>query len=111
MLELKEDLLQFIWKHKLLRPGEMHSHDGQKIEVVQSGEQNLNAGPDFSNSQVRINGLLMAGNVEIHVKTSDWLKHKHQSDKSYDNLILHVVHTHDTNLQQNKDFAVPVLEI
>jgi hypothetical protein len=111
MLKFREDLLQFIWKNRLLKPGPLLSKGGKTIEVLQIGEHNKNAGPDFFNSQVRVDGVHLAGNVELHIRTSDWLRHFHQHDKSYDKLILHVVYEHDVELEQNTTHGVEVLEV
>lgn len=111
MRDWNEDLLHFVWQHKLLKPGTYISTSGKEISVLRTGELNCDAGPDFFNAQVKTDGIILAGNIEIHIKTSDWLKHKHQYDKNYDNIILHVVYEHDTSLQQNTDNNVEVLEI
>ncbi len=111
MPKLNEQLLQFIWRHKLLNPLPLITTQGSKLEVLKMGEWNLDSGPDFFNAQIRLNSLVLVGNIEVHVKTSDWLKHKHQHDKNYDNIILHVVYEHDIELQQNKNNQVEVLEL
>ncbi|MBA3665743.1 MAG: DUF2851 family protein [Bacteroidetes bacterium] len=111
MLNLKEDILQFIWQHKLLKPLPLITTSGKQIQILKPGELNKDSGPDFFNAQIKINELILAGNVEVHVKTGDWLKHNHQQDKTYDNLILHVVYEDDKPIRQNKDNNVEVLEI
>ena len=111
MLSFNEDLLQFIWRHKLLKPLPLITRSGNEVTVLRSGDLNVDSGPDFFNAQIKINDLILAGNIEIHLKTSDWLRHNHQRDKSYDNIILHVVYEHDVELEQNKDNNVEVLEL
>ena len=111
MYKFNEDLLQFIWRYKLLKPGPYISANGHPIKVIKPGELNLNAGPDFFNAQVEVNGITLAGNVEIHIRSSDWLKHNHQSNKEYDNIILHVVYEHDVAVAQNTINNVEVLEL
>jgi hypothetical protein len=108
---MNEALLHTIWKYKLL--GQTHFIGSKKetIEIISIGEHNQDSGPDFFNSKIKINDIVLAGNVEIHVKTSDWIKHNHQQDKAYDNLILHVVYEHDKELPQNEKFNVSVLEL
>ncbi len=106
---MNEDLLHTIWKFKLTKKTDYIGSKGEIIKVVSIGEHNSNSGPDFFNSKIEIDGILLAGNVEIHIKTSDWLKHNHQINKAYDNLILHVVYEHDTELEQNNLHNVPVL--
>jgi len=111
MLKFNEELLQFIWRYKLLKPIPLIAKSGNEIVVLKPGELNLDAGPDFFNAQIRINNLILAGNIEIHIKTSDWLKHNHQQNKSYDTIILHAVYEHDVVLDQNINNNVEILEL
>lgn len=108
---MNEALLHTIWKYKLLGRSNFTGTKNESIEVLSIGEHNQDSGPDFFNSRVMINGLLLVGNVEIHVKTSDWLRHRHQDDKAYNKLVLHVVYEHDVELVQNIKHNVPVLEL
>ena len=87
---MKEDLLQFIWQKQLFQ-GELKTLKGERLSVIHPGQLNRFSGPDFSNARIKINDMLWAGNVEIHVKESDWYKHKHENDPAYQNIILHVV--------------------
>jgi len=108
---MTEALLHTIWKYKLLGLAEFTGTKNETITVVSIGEHNQDSGPDFFNSKISINNLLLAGNVELHVKTSDWLRHKHEGNQAYNNLVLHVVYEHDTELVQNERFNVSVLEL
>ncbi|MBR5440028.1 MAG: DUF2851 family protein, partial [Prevotella sp.] len=85
-----EALLQYVWKHKLWPLKPLATIDGEAVEVIDSGLQNRNAGPDFFNAKVKIGGTLWVGNVEIHDRAADWNAHGHQRDAAYDNVILHV---------------------
>lgn len=111
MLNIKEDILQFAWQHKLLKPLPIYSSSGKEIKIIRHGELNTDSGPDFFNAQIQINDIKLAGNIEVHVKSSDWLKHKHQNDKSYDNIILHLVYHNDLQLEQNVKNNVEVVEL
>jgi len=111
MPDFKEDLLQYIWQHKLLNPAPLISNNGKQIFILSPGELNKDSGPDFFNSKIKIEDLILVGNIEVHIKTSDWLKHNHQNDKNYNNIILHVVYENDILLSQNKNNNVEVLEI
>ena len=71
------------------------SNDGEVVEIVTPGLQNTNAGPDFQDAKVRIADTLWAGNIEVHVASSEWKKHGHDTDKAYDNVVLHVVYKDD----------------
>lgn len=108
---MNEAFLQTIWKYKLIGQATFIGTKGERITVVSVGEHNQDAGPDFFNSKISINDILLLGNVEVHTKTSDWNKHKHQYNRVYDNLILHVVYEHDVDLIQNEHFNVSVLEL
>lgn len=88
---MPEVFLQYIWQKALFRSLPQHCEDGREVEVVDVGSLNRNAGPDFSAAVIRIGDETWAGNVEIHVQSSDWYKHKHHQDSAYDSVILHVV--------------------
>ncbi|MFN4235402.1 MAG: DUF2851 family protein [Bacteroidia bacterium] len=105
---MTEDLLHFIWKFQLFNQSELVTFSGEKIKVIHPGLPNTHAGPDFFNAKIKIGDTLWAGNIEIHVKTSDFIKHQHSTDKNYDNLILHVVYEND--LPELK-FNYPVFEL
>ena len=87
-----ELLLHFTWQQRLLPLAPLLTTDGRSVEVIDPGLHNTNAGPDFFNAKVRIDGTLWVGNVEIHERSSDWFKHHHEADDAnYGNVILHVV--------------------
>lgn len=92
---MQEALLQFIWQYSLYRPGALRARTGEKIEVQHPGSRNTDAGPDFSMARIKIGGTLLVGNVELHVRSSDWQRHHHESDPAYDHVILHVVYDND----------------
>ena len=92
---MKEEVLQFVWNHKLFNTSQLHTVDGEQLAIVQQGIQNTISGPDFSEAQIIIGHTKWAGSVEIHLKSSDWEKHGHQNDTAYNGVILHVVFEHD----------------
>jgi hypothetical protein len=92
---MKETVLHYLWKFKKLKRQTFASVDGQVIEVIHPGTHNTNAGPDFLNAKVNINGIEWNGHVEIHINSSEWEKHKHQFDAAYNNVILHIVYKCD----------------
>ena len=73
---MKEELLHYVWRMQLFTPTALHTTSGQAITIQQAGEYNINAGPDFLNAKVKIDDTIWVGNIEMHIKTSDWLKHK-----------------------------------
>ena len=106
-----EQLLQYVWKHKILPLGELRTTDGRSVEVIDTGLQNRNAGPDFFNAKVKIGGTLWVGNVEIHDKSSDWYLHGHDHDSAYDNVVLHVASIIDSGVQTANGLLVPQLQL
>ena len=90
---------------------ELTTNAGDAIQVIKTGEKNTNAGPDFFSGQLKIGKTIWAGNIEIHINSSDWNKHKHQDDSAYDNVILHVVFNHDTEVFTSKNRKIQVLEL
>ncbi len=107
-----EMLLHYCWKHRLFPQAELNTTDGQRIEVIDPGLHNYNAGPDFFNAKVRVDGTMWVGNVEIHDKASDWYHHGHDHDAAYDNVILHVVGRADVDdVRTNSGNHLPQLEI
>lgn len=108
---MKENLLQFIWKLKLFPFQNLKSTTGDDIFVLFVGAENLNSGPDFLHAKIRINEQLWVGNVEIHVKASDWYLHHHEIDENYNAVILHVVWEHDVAVFSNSNVPIPTLEL
>lgn len=93
-----EELIHYVWKHKIFPLHELRTTDGRLVEVVDPGLHNLGSGPDFFNAKVRIGGQLWVGNIEIHVRASDWFRHHHDADPAYDNVVLHVVMISDADI-------------
>lgn len=103
----QEDLLHFVWKFKRFKPLSLKTACGMSLEIVSVGTHNTNAGPDFKDALLRIDGTLWAGNVEVHIRSSDWIKHKHNIDAAYDNVILHVVFEDDISISRNNGAPIP----
>lgn len=104
-----EDFIQFIWKHKLYKGSLLQTTCGQNLEVLHPGEQNFHAGPDFFNARIKLGPLIWAGNVEVHQRASDWYKHGHHIDPAYNNVILHVLGTDDTDINNSLGRRIPSL--
>lgn len=107
---MKEDLLQFIWKMKLL-PLKLKTTNNSVVLVKDFGTLNHDQGPDFLNSKVFIDKLEFAGSVEIHINGSDWNKHNHSNSPLYDNVILHVVYKSDIEICNTEDQPIPTIEL
>lgn len=102
-----EKLMQYVWQHGLWIPGELRTVDGRRVSVIDRGWLNSDAGPDFFNAKVEIDGHVWAGNVEIHVCASDWHRHGHDGDPAYDTVILHVVGTDDCRIVRRDGEEIP----
>ncbi|MFA6946909.1 MAG: DUF2851 family protein [Pedobacter sp.] len=110
-MTVPEDLLHYLWKFRLFKERELKTSSGEHLDIIRPGLHNQHAGPDFENAKIRIGDTLWAGNVEIHVRSSDWHRHQHQFDRAYDNVILHVVARHDQAIFRTDGTEIAVLEI
>jgi hypothetical protein len=99
---MKEEFLHYLWKYRLYDPAALIDTRGNKIEVIFPGEYNRDSGPDFFNTRLRIDEIEWAGNVEIHVKASDFENHRHNTDPAFDNVILHAVAENDRQVFNSK---------
>ena len=107
-----ELLLHYCWKHRLFPQTELCTTDHRRLEVIDPGLHNRNAGPDFFNAKVKVDGTLWVGNVEIHDKASDWYHHEHDRDAAYDNVVLHVVGRADVEeVRTSSGNLLPQVEI
>lgn len=106
-----EDLVRYVWKHKLFPLTPLQTTDGLSVEVIHPGMENRNDGPDFFNAKVKIDGTLWVGNVEIHSKASDWLLHGHDTNKRYDSVVLHVAGIVDREIVRTDGTPIPQMEL
>lgn len=102
---MKEDFIYYLWENRLLSL-DLKTTDNEDITIISVGNRNINSGADYINARIKIGGTLWAGQVEMHVRTSDWFKHNHHNDTNYNNVILHVVYEHDTD-----NLKIPTLVI
>ena len=102
---MREEFLYYLWENRLTDKA-LQTTEGESVEVVATGYRNTNSGPDFLEAKIQIGDKLWAGHVEIHVKSSDWNRHGHQTDKAYKNVILHVVYENDSKVND-----IPTLEL
>ncbi len=106
-----EQLLHYIWKHRILPLHELRTTDGQLVEIIDPGLHNSNAGPDFFNAKLRVNGTMWVGNVEIHERSTDWFMHCHDHDPAYNNVVLHVASVIDADVVTADGSHPPQMEL
>lgn len=108
---MKEDFIHYVWQHRHYDFRNLKTSWGQRLNVMFPGYHNHDAGPDFLQAVVTIDDVRWVGSVEIHCRSSDWLRHKHQDDHKYKSVILHVVYEHDMEIQLDENEFVPTLEL
>ena len=108
---MTEDFLHYAWRYQHFQPHHLHTTQGQNLAILAVGELNRHAGPDFTNARLRIDDTLWAGNVEVHIKSSDWLAHHHEQDPAYNNVVLHVVLDDDEPVYRTNGERLPCLEL
>ena len=108
---MKEDFLHHVWQFKKFNVLDLKTVQGEPVEIINAGQYLQQAGPDFFNAQIVIGGQKWAGNVEIHIRSSDWYIHHHETDPNYENVVLHVVWEHDTEVFRQDNSEIPVLEL
>lgn len=108
---MTEDLLHFMWNYRSFRYSGLRTSNNETIEIVDPGMENPNAGPDFFNAKIKIADTIWAGNIEIHLKSSDWYAHGHHNNSSYNNVILHVVVENDQPTINQAGKEIPTLVV
>lgn len=108
---MKEDFLHYVWQYKKFAFSNLTTVSGEEITIVNTGQYLKQSGPDFFNAQISIGHQKWAGNVEIHLKSSDWYLHQHENDDHYNNVILHVVWEHDTPIFRKDNSEIPTLAL
>ena len=106
---MNEDFLHYVWLYKMFSKVDFKTTGNEHLSIIKSGLHNKNAGPDFLNAQLKIDGQTWIGNVEIHLKASDWYLHNHEKDLNYDAVILHVVWENDVAIYMKNNKPIPTL--
>ena len=102
-----EQLLHYVWKHKIFSLKELKTTTGQQVEVIDTGLANTDAGPGFFNAKLKLDGVLWIGNIEIHERSSDWFKHGHHADAGYNSVILHIASEIDMEISRSNGERTP----
>ena len=108
---MREEFLHYIWQFQKFDKKQLQTVNGEPLEIYQTGTHNAESGPDFFAAKLKIDKQLWAGNVEIHLKSSDWYSHSHHTDTNYDNVILHVVYEHDIDIFRKDESVIPTLAL
>lgn len=108
---MQEDFLYYLWKRQYFDKQALATSQGMPLSILRPGTHNEHAGPDFLEGKVTIDGVTWHGHIEMHLRASDWYTHQHQTDKAYENVVLHVVWEHDRDIQQPDGTILPTLEL
>lgn len=109
---MHEEILHYIWQYQKFDSNNLKTTEGVPLSILSTGKGNDSQGPDFLNAKIKIGEITLAGNVEIHIQSSDFFKHNHQHDPNYQNIILHVVLQDDDDKNDFfKDKNIPTLEL
>lgn len=108
---MNEKLLQYLWNFKIFNSFDFQDVAGNDLQILDFGKWNFDSGPDFLFGKIKTGNLILAGNIELHVKASDWIFHKHSQNPEFENLILHVVFINDVELEEFKNKNIPTLEL
>ena len=106
-----EQLLHYVWKHKIFSLKELKTTTGQQVEVIDTGLANTDAGPGFFNAKLKLDGVLWIGNIEIHERSSDWFKHGHHADAGYNSVILHIASEIDMEISRSNGERIPQIQL
>lgn len=106
-----EQLLHYVWKHKIFSLKELKTTTGQQVEVIDTGLANTDAGPGFFNAKLKLDGVLWIGNIEIHERSSDWFKHGHHADTGYNSVILHIASEIDMEISRSNGERIPQIQL
>lgn len=108
---MTEAFLHYLWQHRLFDFMNVRTTLGEPLHIIFPGYHNTDAGPDFRQAIVQIGAMKWAGDVEIHIRSSDWYRHHHQDDEKYLSVALHVVYEHDCEVERRKGELFPTLEL
>lgn len=108
---MTEKLLQYLWNYKIFKHFDFRDMEGNPVEIIDFGKWNTDSGPDFLEAKIKVGGVILAGHIELHIKSSDWIFHHHSQDPNYQNIILHAVYEHDMDIDELKNKNIPTLEL
>ena len=108
-IKISEETVASIWQQQLVTG--LVTDDGKSLQVIHAGRASSGEGCDFQDAVLILNGKRVEGDVEIHVKSSQWYSHRHHQNQKYNKIVLHITMWHDsqspTLLQNGK--AIPTV--
>ncbi len=108
---MNESFLHYVWQFVYFNTSNLLTAEGEQLQIIKQGNHNTNAGPDFLQAKIYVGSIQWVGSVEIHIKSSDWISHKHQTDLAYENVVLHVVWENDKQIMRADGTRIPTLEL
>ena len=108
---MNEDFLHYVWKFQKFTSTQLQTEHGEPLQILEVGQHNVDAGPDFFFGKVAIAGQVWVGTIEIHLQSSHWYSHQHERDPRYDSVVLHVVWEHDMDIKRSDESIIPTLEL
>ena len=108
---MTEKLLQYLWNFKIFNRFDFKDTQGRELEILNYGSWNSQAGPDFLLAKIKVDNLILAGHIELHLRSSDWEAHQHSKDIAYDNVILHAVYEHDKEIDFLREKNISTLQL
>lgn len=108
---MNESFLHYVWQYQYFDKNGLLTTEGEELTIFNTGSYNTDAGPDFFQAKIKIDQLEWAGSIEIHIKSSDWLAHRHTDNGAYENVILHVVWENNQPILRKDGTAIPTLEL
>lgn len=108
---MKEEFLHYLWKGRMFDFMNLKTVEGEDLKIIFPGFHNTDAGPDFKQAVLQIGDMKWAGDVEIHIRSSDWYRHRHEVDEKYMSVVLHVVYLYDKPVVRQQRECYPTLEL
>ena len=108
---MKEAFLHYVWRTKQFDLHNLKTTTDQSLQIIEFGQYNRDAGPDFLHAKIKVEGTLWVGHVEMHLQSSEWHSHRHQENPAYENVILHVVLEENRRISYKNGESIPCLEL
>lgn len=108
---MNESFIHYLWQFQYFDKKDLKTTAGERLTILKPGILNSNAGPDFSDVKIKAGEIDWAGCVEIHIQSSGWYEHKHNHDRAYENVVLHVVWEENKPVYREDGTRIPTLQL